>query len=85
MKQFKKPKEETIVLSGGHSLIVGHMPSKVPQDKYGDVNFGFQEDNQLGLFSGGSEYNTFYPGVSKEDFIPKDEEFIIQGNRKQII
>lgn len=75
MGQFKQGKDETMVLGLGHSLILGHMPFKVPENDYNKVNLRKQSVESYGFFSS-PDYNTFYPGVTKEDFSPNDEDFI---------
>lgn len=74
MGQIKEQKD-VIVVGAGHSLMLGHMPSKVPVDAYASLNFGNMDTENLGFFSS-PDYNTFYPGVSQEDFTPKDADFI---------
>lgn len=75
MGQFKKGKSDTVVIGGGHSLMLGHMPLSIPTEAYPQLNFGKTAIAQLGLFSS-PDYNTFYPGVTREDFTPKDADFI---------
>lgn len=75
MGQFKQPKKEVMVLGLGHSMILGHMPSKVPESEYEKVMLHYKSVESYGLFSS-PDYNTFYPGVTTEDFTPQDEDFI---------
>ena len=42
MGQFKKGKQDTIVIGEGHSLMLGHMPNSIPSDAYSELNFGLK-------------------------------------------
>lgn len=75
MGQVKNRKPDTININAGHSLILGNMPSIIPPKDYGNLKFGGFDVLQLGLFSS-PDYNTFYPGVTQEDFTPKEEDYI---------
>lgn len=50
MGQFKKGKQDTIVIGEGHSLMLGHMPNSIPSDAYSELNFGL---NKSGIESYG--------------------------------
>lgn len=50
MGQFKKGKQDTIVIGEGHSLMLGHMPNSIPSDSYSELNFGL---NKSGIESYG--------------------------------
>lgn len=78
MGQFKKGKQDTIVIGEGHSLMLGHMPNSIPQDAYSGLNFGLNKSGieSYGFWSNSINYNTFYPGVTQEEFMPKDTDFI---------
>ena len=78
MGQFKKGKQDTIVIGEGHSLMLGHMPNSIPSDAYSELNFGLNKSGieSYGLWSNSINYNTFYPGVTQEEFMPKDTDFI---------
>lgn len=69
-----KGQPSNIIIGAGHSLILGNMPSKIPEKDYGNLVFGGNTE-QFGFFSS-VDYNTFYPGVTKEDFTPSDVDFI---------
>jgi hypothetical protein len=49
MGQFKKGKQDTIVIGEGHSLMLGHMPNSIPSDAYSELNFGL---NKSGIVFG---------------------------------
>lgn len=72
-------KTETIILSGGHSIILGHKPKQLSvtqiQDRFeGDDSI---EISRFGLFDSSSpNYTTYYPDVKPEDLRPSDDEFI---------
>ncbi len=78
MGQFKKGKQDTIVIGEGHSLMLGHMPNSIPSDAYSELNFGLNKSGieSYGFWSNSINYNTFYPGVTQEEFMPKDTDFI---------
>jgi hypothetical protein len=69
-----------LTLGTGHSIMVGHKPSSLTDEDF--FNNFFEAANikesisSYGLFGSDLNYNTYYPGVSKDDFTPKDEEFI---------
>lgn len=77
MGQFKTQRESTIVLASNHSLILGHMPESINKDSYSDLMAKTKEkshNENFGLFS--SPSNRYYPGLSPEDWNPKDEDYI---------
>lgn len=81
MAQFKRPVEDTIRLGGGHSLMVGHLPTKITDHQSFSNNFfdmGSTKENieAFGFFGSGLNYNTFYPELSMEDIVPKDSDYI---------
>ena len=47
MGQFKKGKQDTIVIGEGHSLMLGHMPNSIPSDAYSELNFGLISNHLL--------------------------------------
>lgn len=72
--------EDVIHLGSGHSLIMGYLPPgklKLAQVINKIKDHSQQDITRLGLFDASSpNYTTFYPDVTPEDFVPKDEEFI---------
>lgn len=75
------PYLDTLKLSFGNNLILGHSPEGLPMDKVGEKmekELTHMEDIEaFGLFdSNTANYNTFYPGVTAEDLVPKDSDFI---------
>ena len=75
---MKINKIETIKLIGGHALIMGHRPEKITLSKMVEkLEKDGQEFSKLGLFDSSTpNYTTYYPDVTVEDLIPKDNEFI---------
>ena len=62
MGQFKKGKQDTIVIGEGHSLMLGHMPNSIPSDAYSELNFGLNKSGieSYGFWNNSINYNTFY-------------------------
>lgn len=73
-----EPNEDIIVLSGGHSLILGHRPKNISLDQVGNkLSMEQQSIESFGLFDNATpNYTTYYPEVTAEDLNPKDSEFI---------
>lgn len=69
-----------IRLCAGHSIILGHKPTKIKNENLSDQLIS--ENNQTILESFGlwevstPNYATYYPEVTQDDLNPKDEEFI---------
>lgn len=67
--------EDVLVLSNGHSILAPQIPGS---EKPGQFSSKMSKDtiSKFGLFGGGNNYGTFYPEATKEDWTPKDDEFI---------
>jgi hypothetical protein len=67
---------DTIVLKAGHSIMVPNLPKDIKLEEFNQkfLKKDPQSIEQFGFF--GSDYNTYFPGVNKEDFNPEDGEFI---------
>lgn len=72
---------DVMVISGGHSLMVSHVPEKVASGSLSD-NFykATKKDKEsierFGMWGGSLNFNSFSPEVTPEMLKPKDEEFI---------
>lgn len=75
---MKKVFKDTIILQGGHAMIVGHKPEKLSVSQINKVIEGHPQDlAQFGLFDNSTpNYTTYYPDVTAEDLKPSDDEFI---------
>lgn len=69
---------DTMILSGGHSVMANHLPGIVPLQSFSDNYFKATkvDTEKYGLFGASIDYNTYYPNVTKEDLNPQDSEFI---------
>jgi len=69
---------DSVTLGSGHSILLGHKPSKLPLVEVGKkLALEKQDTNSLGLFDSSSpNYTSYYPEVTAEDLNPKDDEFI---------
>lgn len=72
--------EDVITLGLGHSMMIGHTPNSVGVKTVSDNIFKsskvLETLESFGFFGSDIDYNTYYPGISPEEFTPKDEEFI---------
>lgn len=75
-----RPNEGLITLGTGHSLMMGHKPVKLPDNELAERFLKnskiIDTVGQFGFWGGDIDYNTFYPGIGKEDFVPQDDDFI---------
>lgn len=69
---------DTMILSGGHSVMANHLPGVIPLQSFSENYFKATkvDTEKYGLFGANTDYNTYYPNVTKEDLNPKDSEFI---------
>ena len=69
---------DTMILSGGHSVMANHLPGVIPLQSFSENYFKATkvDTEKYGLFGANTDYNTYYPDVTKEDLNPKDSEFI---------
>ena len=69
---------DTMILSGGHSVMANHLPVSIPLQSFSENYFKATkvDTEKYGLFGANTDYNTYYPNVTKEDLNPKDSEFI---------
>ena len=69
-----------LTLGSGHSIMLGNKPKQLSDEELFSKFFEASKVNDTidsyGLFGSDLNYNTYYPGVTKEDFEPKDSEFI---------
>ena len=68
-----------IRLGSGHSLLNSHKPNIVDLKKFASEIIGSEQidTHSFGLFDTASpNYSTYYPDVSAEDLMPKEDEFI---------
>lgn len=69
---------DTMILSGGHSVMANHLPGVIPLQSFSENYFKSTkvDTEKYGLFGANTDYNTYYPNVTKEDLNPQDSEFI---------
>lgn len=71
---------ETIKLSFGNVLIIGHAPQALTAQRVSEKILKEAEQLEVESFgffdSNTANYNTYYPDVTEEDLKPKDNEFI---------
>lgn len=72
---------DTLKLGFDNNLITGNLPDKVNMEQLNEkISKQKSVDSQIesfGLFDKNtSNYNTYYPGVTSEDLMPKDDDFI---------
>lgn len=76
----KFPEVAQLKFGQAHSLFVGHKPKEVSCEEGLCENILSEATPQsiasFGLFGGNNNMNTFYPGISAEDWTPKDVDFI---------
>lgn len=67
---------DTVVLRAGHSIMVPNLPKDINLEEFNQkfLRKDSQSIEQFGFF--GSDYNTYFPGVNKEEFNPGEGEFI---------
>lgn len=72
--------EDVMILGNGHSMLVGHKPTKVDSKSFSENLFKNAKVDEsissFGLFGGSINYNTFYPELKPEDIVPVDGDFI---------
>ena len=69
---------DILTLTAGHSLIIGHKPLKLDNERLAQHLEEIKSDTlNFGLFdSSAPNYTTYYPDLKTEDLNPKDEEFV---------
>ena len=69
---------DIMILSGGHSVMANHLPVSIPLQSFSENYFKATkvDTEKYGLFGANTDYNTYYPDVTKEDLNPQDSEFI---------
>lgn len=69
---------DTVILVGGHSLIMPHKPESIQMSQVNTkLEDAPQDIHQFGLFDRATpNYTTYYPDVTQEDLNPEDSEFI---------
>lgn len=76
----KFPEVAQLRFGQAHSLFVGHKPKDVSCENGLCENILSEATPEsiasFGLFGGNNNMNTFYPGISAEDWTPKDSDFI---------
>lgn len=72
------PEIDSIILSAGHSMIMGHKPKSItPEMINKKMSTEAQGLEKFGLFDNATpNYANYYPEVTAEDLQPKDEDFI---------
>ena len=75
---MKKVFKDTIILQGGHAMIVGHKPEKLTVSQINKIIEEHPQDlARFGFWDNSSpNYATYYPDVTAEDLKPSDDEFI---------
>lgn len=72
----KNSRVDTIRMSMGHALITGNIP---PHLQGGKLNLGLaqpQDMEKLGWFSDPPSFTQYYPEVTPEDLMPKEEDYV---------
>lgn len=72
---------ESMIIGSGHTIMAGFLPKGVEPRTFSENFYKWNHISQesvekLGLFGGDIDYNTYYPGLTKEDLTPNSEEFI---------
>lgn len=72
---------ESMIIGSGHTIMAGFLPRGVEPRTFSENFYKWSHVSQesvekLGLFGSDIDYNTYYPGLTKEDLTPNSEEFI---------
>lgn len=72
---------ESMIIGSGHTIMAGFLPKGVEPRTFSENFYKWNHVSQesvekLGLFGSDIDYNTYYPGLTKEDLTPNSEEFI---------
>ena len=72
---------DTMILCGGHSIMASHMPKNIDGQKFSENFFKASGINKsslesFGLFGANTDYNTYYPDATPDEFNPSEDEFI---------
>lgn len=72
---------ESMIIGSGHTIMAGFLPKGVEPRTFSENFYKWnhvskESVEKLGLFGGDIDYNTYYPGLTKEDLTPNSEEFI---------
>lgn len=79
MKINLKNQTGSITLDSGHALLVGNIPKGITNEVFTDV---ITKEPKLNLESFGlwetstPNYNTYYPDVTADDLLPREEDFV---------
>lgn len=80
MPKNSQLREDVITLGAGHSMLVGYKPKSIPNQAFSDNFFDKSKVKDtigsFGLFGSDIDYNTYYPDVKPEEFVPSEDEFI---------
>ena len=72
---------ESMIIGSGHTIMAGFLPKGVEPRTFSENFYKWNHVSQesvekLGLFGSDIDYNTYYPGLTKEDLTPNSDEFI---------
>ena len=72
---------ESMIIGSGHTIMAGFLPKGVEPQTFSENFYKWNHVSQesvekLGLFGSDIDYNTYYPGLTKEDLTPNSDEFI---------
>ena len=72
---------ESMIIGSGHTIMAGFLPKGVEPKTFSENFYKWNHVSQesvekLGLFGSDIDYNTYYPGLTKEDLTPNSDEFI---------
>lgn len=72
---------ESMIIGSGHTIMAGFLPKGVEPQAFSENFYKWNHVSQesvekLGLFGSDIDYNTYYPGLTKEDLTPNSDEFI---------
>ena len=72
---------ESMIIGSGHTIMAGFLPKGVEPQTFSENFYKWNHVSQesvekLGLFGSDIDYNTYYPGLTKEDLNPNSDEFI---------
>lgn len=72
---------DSMSIGQGHTILAGYVPEHVGAQEFNEKFYEWHKPTaesiqQLGLFGGNINYNTYYPELKEEDLKPKDDEFI---------
>ena len=72
---------ESMIIGSGHTIMAVFLPKGVEPQTFSENFYKWNHVSQesvekLGLFGSDIDYNTYYPGLTKEDLTPNSDEFI---------